>query len=205
MTGSGPKKRLPASERKKVILEAALRTFVEYGYHGAIMDTIAERANVTKPILYRHFPSKLDLLLAIVEEAGDSLSNSLAEPVAGEMNWLDMIRHSVGSYLRFVRDNEMGFRIIYASDVNVANEVSDSINGIRERRIEEATQVIESYTDTDEYPLTDIRTVAVMIIGLIESTAKHWMEHKDRPLQDYEDMLAWAVASILSKLPPVKR
>ena len=46
-------KRLPALQRREVILDAAMRAFVEFGYHGAHMDVIAERSGVTKPILFK--------------------------------------------------------------------------------------------------------------------------------------------------------
>ncbi len=102
-----------------MILDAALSAFVEFGYHGALMDTIAERAEVTKPILYRHFSSKLDLLLAIIENAGEELRASLLLPTPSEMDWLTSIRHSVRAYFDFVTKSEAAFRLIYDTDLNV--------------------------------------------------------------------------------------
>ena len=54
--------RLPRDERRAILLTAALEVFTVSGYHAASMDEIADRANVSKPVLYQHFPSKLDLL-----------------------------------------------------------------------------------------------------------------------------------------------
>jgi AcrR family transcriptional regulator len=70
--------RLPKAERRAQLLEAALEVFSADGYHAAGMDHIAERAGVTKPVLYQHFPSKLDLYLALLDAAiGDLLTLSL--------------------------------------------------------------------------------------------------------------------------------
>ena len=60
--------RLPRSARRAQLLEAAQEVFVENGYHAAAMDEIAVRAGVSKPVLYQHFPGKLDLYLAILDQ-----------------------------------------------------------------------------------------------------------------------------------------
>lgn len=50
-----------------VALTAALSSFVEYGYHGASMRTIAERSGLSVPGLYHYYPSKQDMLVALLE------------------------------------------------------------------------------------------------------------------------------------------
>jgi AcrR family transcriptional regulator len=57
--------RLPRSARRAQLLEAAQEVFVQCGYHAAAMDDIADRAGVSKPVLYQHFPGKLELYLAL--------------------------------------------------------------------------------------------------------------------------------------------
>jgi AcrR family transcriptional regulator len=61
--------RLPAVERRRAIVEAALRVFSSGSYAGATTAQIAREAGVSEPILYRHFSSKRDLYFACLEEA----------------------------------------------------------------------------------------------------------------------------------------
>jgi AcrR family transcriptional regulator len=203
MTGTetNKKKRLPASERKKVILDAAQRTFVEFGYHGALMDTIAERAEVTKPILYRHFPSKLDLLMAILDRAGEELRDSLLRPDPEEMDWLTSTRYSIHAYFDFVVRSEKAFLLIYATDLNVDRKASERITQIREGIIKIVADMIASYTDPSIMPRQDIDVLAIMLVGMVETTVIHWMNNKDIPYEIYEDNLIRATASILARLP----
>ena len=65
--------RLPRSARRAQLLEAAQEVFVEPGYHAAAMDEIADRAGVSKPVLYQHFPGKLDLYLALLDQHSGEL------------------------------------------------------------------------------------------------------------------------------------
>jgi len=195
------KLRLPAAERRKVILDAALSAFVEFGYHGALMDTIAERAEVTKPILYRHFSSKLDLLLAIIDNAGDELRSSLLLPNPSEMDWRTSIRHSVHAYFEFVTRSEAAFRLIYDTDLNVDAKARERVIQIRKSIIEVVSGVVASYTDTARVSREDIDVLAVILIGMVESTVTYWMNNKDRPPEKYEQSLVDAISAILSRLP----
>ena len=65
--------RMPRRERRAQLLESALEVFVAQGYHAAAMDDIAERAGVSKPVLYQHFPGKLDLYLALLDSSCDAI------------------------------------------------------------------------------------------------------------------------------------
>src|SRR6201989_710937 len=66
--------RLPKPARRRQLLAAAQEVFVAQGYHAAAMDDIAERAGVSKPVLYQHFPGKLELYLALLDESVEALT-----------------------------------------------------------------------------------------------------------------------------------
>jgi len=71
--------RLPRHERRRQLLDAALEVFVTQGYHAAAMDEIAERAGVSKPVLYQHFPGKLELYLALLDESVGTLVDTMRD------------------------------------------------------------------------------------------------------------------------------
>jgi AcrR family transcriptional regulator len=60
--------RLPAAERRRELIEAALRVFATGSYAGATTAHIAREAGVSEPILYRHFASKRELYFACLDE-----------------------------------------------------------------------------------------------------------------------------------------
>ena len=75
--------RLPRSARRVQLLRAAQDVFVAQGFHAAAMDDIADRAGVSKPVLYQHFPGKRELYLALLEEHVGQLADRVAEAMAG--------------------------------------------------------------------------------------------------------------------------
>lgn len=66
---AGAGTRLPAAERRRALVDAALRVFSDGSYAGATTAEIAQAAGVSEPILYRHFASKRDLYFACLDEA----------------------------------------------------------------------------------------------------------------------------------------
>src|SRR5438093_12867172 len=76
--------RLPAAERRETLIAAASELFAQRGYDHASLDEVAERAGVTKVIVYRHFQSKKDLYLRLLASHRDQLLATLTEGMAGQ-------------------------------------------------------------------------------------------------------------------------
>ena len=62
--------RLPAAKRREQLLDVAAELFSVKGYAGATTAQIAKEAGITEPIIYRHFKSKRDLFVALIERTG---------------------------------------------------------------------------------------------------------------------------------------
>jgi|SRR5580704_14238024 AcrR family transcriptional regulator len=69
-----PRRRLPAAERRASIEEAAARLFAERGFAGTTVEEIVAAAGVSKPMLYRHFESKKELQVKLLEHRRDELA-----------------------------------------------------------------------------------------------------------------------------------
>ena len=76
--------RLPAEQRKAAVLECACGIFSTGSYRGTTTAEIAKRAGVTEPVLYRHFASKRDLYLAVLEESWSRLRAKWEQTLADE-------------------------------------------------------------------------------------------------------------------------
>ncbi len=76
--------RLPAKERKAAVLDSACGIFSTGSYRGTTTAEIARQAGVTEPVLYRHFASKRDLYLAVLDESWRRLQSLWEEAVASE-------------------------------------------------------------------------------------------------------------------------
>ena len=120
--------RLPRDERRAILLTAALEVFTVSGYHAASMDEIADRANVSKPVLYQHFPSKLDLYLAVLDLHIDSLVFALQKAIASTKENKNRVKATVDAYFGFIDDEGGAFRLLFESDMSVEPQVRERLN-----------------------------------------------------------------------------
>src|SRR6478735_1750105 len=98
--------RLPRHERRRQLLDAALEVFVSQGYHAAAMDEIAERAGVSKPVLYQHFPGKLELYLALLDESVDTLLDAMRDALGSNLeDPKQRVSATFGAYFGYVDGN----------------------------------------------------------------------------------------------------
>jgi AcrR family transcriptional regulator len=80
------RRRISAVERREAIVVAARAVFIQFGQRGARMRTIAAKAGVTEPTLYRHFASRDELFRVAVESHLTDLLDAAAveaEELAG--------------------------------------------------------------------------------------------------------------------------
>ncbi|QJE96268.1 TetR/AcrR family transcriptional regulator [Luteolibacter luteus] len=76
---------LPSKDRalskRELLLDAAWRLFYRDGFHAVGIDTVLAEAGVAKMTLYNHFPSKEDLIVAVLERRAEQFEGSLAAAV----------------------------------------------------------------------------------------------------------------------------
>jgi AcrR family transcriptional regulator len=112
MVTTASQRRLPVPERRALIVEAAGRLFGERGYEGARLDEIAAAAGVTKPIVYRHFDSKRDLYLALLDRHRDDLAGFLVSiPAAGTTE--DRLRAVLEIWVDYVEAHSYAWKMLF--------------------------------------------------------------------------------------------
>src|SRR3984957_20803008 len=95
--------RLPAPRRRRQLLDGAPAVFGESGYHDASMDSVADAAGVTKPVLYQHFGSKRLLYLELLETVGQDLLDEVAEQATSQTDPYQRVLGGCRAYFGFPR------------------------------------------------------------------------------------------------------
>src|SRR5438309_7749212 len=119
--------RLPRHERRRQLLDAALEVFVSQGYHAAAMDEIAERAGVSKPVLYQHFPGKLELYLALLDESVDTLVETVRDALGSTTDNKQRVAATFGAYFEYVAGEGQAYRLVFESDLSNESAVRDRL------------------------------------------------------------------------------
>ena len=109
--------RLKAPERRARILQAAEQAFAARGYHTTSMDDIAAAAGITKPVLYDHFGSKLDLYVRLTEGIRDELTARGAAAMAADAPAEQRIRTGIDAFFAFVEERPAAARVLLFTPV----------------------------------------------------------------------------------------
>jgi AcrR family transcriptional regulator len=165
--------RLPRDERRALLLNAALEVFTVSGYHAAAMDEIADRAGVSKPVLYQHFPSKLDLYLALLDVHIDSLVFAIQKAIASNKENKNRVKATVGAYFEFIDDEGGAFRLLFESDMSAEPQVRQRLD----RMTYDCAVAVSAVISLDTgFPKEESMVLAIGLIGCAQITARHWLE-----------------------------
>ena len=165
--------RLPRDERRAQLLVAALEVFTVAGYHSAAMDEIADRANVSKPVLYQHFPSKLDLYLAVLDMHIDSLVFAIQKAIASNRENSSRVAATVEAYFGFIDSEGEAFRLLFESDMSLEPQVRERLNRMTYDCAAAVSAVISIDTGLGK---EESMMLAVGIIGTVQTSARHWLD-----------------------------
>jgi len=164
--------RLPRSARRKQLLGAAQEVFVANGYHAAAMDEIAERAGVSKPVLYQHFPSKLDLYLALLDQHVDLLGEQVRAALTTSDDNQVRVTACIAAYFDFVDDPGGAFRLVFESDLRNDPAVRERVERSLQLSVEALADTIARDTGL---PRNEAELLSCGLAGLAEVSARWWL------------------------------
>jgi AcrR family transcriptional regulator len=99
-------------DKRTQIFEAALKLFVEFGFHGTPTSKIAQEAGVANGTLFHYFPTKDDLIIALFKDAKGKMNNYVADNSVIENSLKGILKGQYLSALYWAMDNKLEFRFI---------------------------------------------------------------------------------------------
>ena len=165
--------RLPRSARREQLLGAAQEVFVAQGYHAAAMDDIAERAGVSKPVLYQHFPGKLDLYLALLDQSCDTIIEASKDALASTDDNKLRVTATMHVFYDYVASAQGAFRLVFESDLTNEHAVRERVDRVTRECAEAIAEVIAEDTGL---PTEQSRLLAVSLVGMAQVSARFWLD-----------------------------
>lgn len=100
---------------KELILSTAKDMIAEVGFHRTTTANLAKRANISEGTIYRHFESKEDILLQILQDLEDSYSRFINHCRENTDGGYGTIEKLLANHLVFVRENEADIKIVLST------------------------------------------------------------------------------------------
>lgn len=140
------------------------------------MDDIAERAGVSKPVLYQHFDSKLDLYLAIAREVSAEVVETVETALGSTDDNSGRIVACLSSFFALVDRPDSGYPLLFISDLVREPAVAEVLDDTRRACGEAVGRVLAEETDL---AWEDSVLLGTSVAGLAQISAQHWYDHQD--------------------------
>jgi AcrR family transcriptional regulator len=181
------RRRMPAAERREVILAAAEETFARCGYHGASLDDVAHAAGVSKALIYEHFDSKRSLHASMLDAHAAEIFRRLRAGAERGATGEERLRNGIDAFLRWVEDHREAWRALFRDAADP--EVGELLRRMQARAAGVIAGLIaaapEAVGDPDPaHRELRIEIHAQLLSGAVQSLATWWDVHQAIPREE---------------------
>jgi AcrR family transcriptional regulator len=169
--------RLPRAERRQQLLEISREVFAERGFEAATLEEIAERAGVSRPIVYGHFGDKQRLFEAVVNGEIARVEAAVGQALAAPGGPRELLERGLRAFFAYVREHPEGHAVltrdapIHLSDAGLGV----MLDGLAARISEAIARAIRGLgLDPAPAPI-----YANALIGLGAHVGRWWRDHPE--------------------------
>jgi AcrR family transcriptional regulator len=152
------------------------------------MDEIAERAGVSKPVLYQHFPGKLELYLALLDESVDGLVDTVRTALRSTTENKQRVGATFGAYFEFIGGQNEAYRLVFESDLSNEPAVRARLDRVQQECAELVSHVVKEDAGISD---DEAHLLSVAMVGMAQVSARYWLSsHGHITRQAAEQMVA---------------
>ena len=193
--------RLSAAARRAQLIDVGRAVFAKRGYEAASLEEIADRAKVSRPILYEHFGGKEGLYAVVVDREMEYLVRRITEAITSGTP-RERVEQAALAFLSYVKDQPDGFGILTRdAPVGTARgRMSSLLNDLAERIGDQFAIAFKSAGyDPKSAPI-----YAHALIGMVTYVGQWWIDTRRPPVEEVAShiaALAWKGLRHLPKRP----
>lgn len=158
-----------------MLLDAALEVFSAKGFAGTTMQSVAEAAGVTKPVVYDSFANRDELLLALLAREEQHLVVSIvaalpADPTVGTPE--EHVLDGLTAFLTTAAENPQSWRIVFGAQYGAAPVVADRVRAARAFLVEGLRLTLVKSLPGVTDPDANLAVLAELLASMTESSAR---------------------------------
>lgn len=173
-------KGVPRLERESQILAVASEVFGSDGYGATNIQTIAERAGISKPLVYNYFGSKEGLFLACLDRAGTIVADEIERIARGDAVGVERGMRTLDGMFTILEPQRHLWKLFYDPTAPTTGAVADAIDHYTQRISKLADEgVSELMALAGNSDPVDVSAMTAVWLGIVDSLMNWWMEHPE--------------------------
>ncbi|TCO58418.1 TetR/AcrR family transcriptional regulator [Actinocrispum wychmicini] len=193
---------MTGTQRRQQLLDVARALFAEKGYDGASVEEIANRAGVSKPVVYEHFGGKEGIYAVVVDREMDELLTAITASLSTDMNPRILLERAASALLDYVDSSTDGFRIL-VRDSPVASSTG-TFSSLLSDIASHVEHILGVHFSARGYDAKLAALYAQALVGMVALTGQWWLDVR-RPRKEevaaHLVNLAWNGLSNLEHKP----
>jgi AcrR family transcriptional regulator len=185
-----------APDKRRVILDAAVRVFAAKGYHTCRVGDIAEEAGIAHGLLYHYFDSKEEVLQTVFRENWSQVLEAFGRIEASDAAPVDQLAGIAKVLLRAWRDQPEVVRVL-VREVARSPHLQGQVDEIREGFLVIQRVIERGQADGSFRPEVDARLASWIFYGGLEELLTGWVLGQ---LPDGEEEVARAERTVVELL-----
>ncbi len=178
---AGKRVRMTGQERREQLVGVARALFAEKGYEAASIEEIAERAGVSKPVVYQHFGGKEGLYAVVVDREVRFLTSSLA--AAFDATHPRRIAESAAdAFLTYIEEHEEGFRVL-VRDAPTGTTGGSFASVIADVASRAEKLLVDEFSDRG-FDQHTAPMYALMLVGAVALVGEWWLDHRTQSREE---------------------
>ena len=164
------------TDRQKQIIQASLDLIANYGIHGLTIKNISKKVGISEPAIYRHFDSKIDILLSIISMIKESTAVDLSNLVDETQTTINKIRKAFEIRTHRFTKNPSLAAVIFSEEIFENNsQLSEAIRAIMEESQMKMVKIIlQGQRKGEIVDFIDAEVLVLMIIGSFRLLVTKW-------------------------------
>jgi AcrR family transcriptional regulator len=159
--------------KRERILEEAVKLFYERGFNATTLDDIAAELGVTKPFIYTHFRSKVELLAALCKPTIELSLGAVVEAARMQGTPTERLYRAMVDFTKVVLHRQANIAIYFREEKNLTHQALEEINALRKQFDRVLSQLLREGVAAGEFQVPDVNLTALAIGGMI-SWAYTW-------------------------------
>jgi len=166
--------RMTGKERREQLLDVGRSLFAQKGFDATSVEEIAQKAGVSKPVVYEHFGGKEGLYAVVVDREMRTLLDAITGALSSDGGPRELLEQAAFALLDYVETSTDGFRILVRdspvaqSTGTFASLISDAASQVEHLM---AGQFTERGFDPKFAPM-----YAQMLVGMVALTGQWWLD-----------------------------
>lgn len=177
-----PRARMTGAQRRLQLIEVARGLFAERGFEGTSIEEVAQRAGVSKPIVYEHFGGKEGLYAVVVDREMETLLEMVTSSLSRNRS-LYRIQQVALALLTYMEERTEGFQILVRgeSTAESASGEATRYGSLLNDAISQVEHILAGDFERRGFDPALAPLYAQALVGMVSVTAQWWLDVREPP------------------------